>query len=103
MIKTVLLAGGLGTRLRPYTTVFPKPMMPIGSHPVLEIVIRQLAAQGFRDIVISVGYLAELIEAYFISVQSTLDVNITYEREESPWGPRGRWDGFQALTEEHFW
>ena len=66
-MKAVILAGGLGTRLRPYTTVFPKPLMPIGESPILEIIIRQLKAKGFDEITMAVGHLAELIMAFFNS------------------------------------
>jgi NDP-mannose synthase len=62
-MRAVILAGGKGTRLAPYTTVFPKPLMPIGEMPILEIVIRQLAYHGIQDITLAVGYLAELLMA----------------------------------------
>ena len=67
----MILAGGEGTRLRPYTTVLPKPLMPIGDRPVLDIVVRQLKAHGFERITIATGYLAELIEAFFRDGEST--------------------------------
>ncbi len=63
-MKAVILAGGKGTRLAPYTTILPKPLMPIGDMPILEIVIRQLAHHGVGDITLAVGYLAELLMAY---------------------------------------
>ena len=63
-MRAVILAGGKGTRLAPYTTVFPKPLMPIDEMPILEIVLRQLAHHGIRDITLAVGYLAELLMAY---------------------------------------
>ncbi len=86
----VILAGGLGTRLKPYTTVFPKPLMPVGGRPILEIVIRQLQDQHFKEIVLSVGHLAELIEAYFLrAADMGLKVRISYEREEEPLGTAG--------------
>ena len=66
MIKrAIILAGGKGTRLRPYTKVFPKPMMPIGKFIILEIVIKQLKFYGFKHITISVGHQANLIKAFF--------------------------------------
>jgi len=64
-MKAVILAGGRGTRLAPYTTILPKPLMPIGDKPILDIVIRQLRYYGFTDITLAVGYLAELLVAYF--------------------------------------
>src|SRR3954469_15519814 len=65
MKRAVILAGGLGTRLRPYPTILPKPLMPVGDRPVLDIVVRQLRRDGFDRITIATGYLAELIEAFF--------------------------------------
>jgi NDP-sugar pyrophosphorylase family protein len=87
-VKAVIIAGGKGTRLRPYTTAFPKPLMPIGDKPVLEIIVRQLKAQGFNEIVMLVGYLCELIMAYF-GDGSKFNVNITYCREERSLGTVG--------------
>ena len=60
-MHAVILAGGKGTRLRPYTTVLPKPLMPIGDMPVLEVVLRQLKQHGFNQVTLAVSYLAELI------------------------------------------
>ena len=60
-MKAVILAGGKGRRLAPYTTVFPKPLMPIGDIPILEVIIRQLRYAGFDDMTMAVGYLAELL------------------------------------------
>ena len=64
-MRAVILAGGKGTRLRPYTTIIPKPLMPVGDRPILDIIIRQLKQYGFSRVTMAVGYLAELIEAYF--------------------------------------
>lgn len=61
-MQAIILAGGKGTRLKPYTISFPKPLVPIGEYPILEIIIRQLITAGFNSITISTGYLAELIE-----------------------------------------
>jgi NDP-mannose synthase len=87
-MRAVLLMGGRGTRLAPYTTVLPKPLMPIDDLPVGELLIRQLKAAGVADIVLSVGYLAALIEAYF-GDGSRLGVRLTYSMEESPLGTAG--------------
>ncbi len=87
-MKAILLAGGKGLRLAPYTTILPKPLMPIGDKPILEIVIRQLARAGFNDITLAVGHLAELIKAYF-GDGGKLGVQLTYSREETPLGTAG--------------
>jgi NDP-sugar pyrophosphorylase family protein len=88
MRKAVILAGGKGTRLAPYTTVFPKPLMPLGETPILEIVLRQLARHGFKDVTLAVGYLAELIEAYF-GDGSRFGLSLRYSREHEPMGTAG--------------
>lgn len=86
----VVLAGGKGTRLRPYTTSFPKPLMPVGDHPVLEILIHQLIRDRFTCFHFAVGHLAELIEAYFGDGKRWGDdVTISYSREESALGTAG--------------
>jgi NDP-sugar pyrophosphorylase family protein len=64
-MRAVVLAGGLGLRLRPYTTILPKPLLPLGDRPILEIILRQLAAAGFTKIDLCVGHLGELIRVYF--------------------------------------
>jgi NDP-sugar pyrophosphorylase family protein len=89
-MRTVILAGGKGTRLAPYTTVFPKPLVPIGDRPVLEIIVRQLVRQGFRDILLSVGHLGELIEAYFQNGRRNIPgLQLEYFRESHPLGTAG--------------
>jgi NDP-sugar pyrophosphorylase family protein len=87
-IDVVVLAGGRGTRLAPYTTVLPKPLMPIGEMPVLEILLRRLAAAGLTKVHLAVGHLAELIEAYF-GDGSRFGVELTYWREDKPLGTAG--------------
>ena len=64
-MQAIILAGGKGKRLRPHTNFFPKPLVPVGDVPIMEILVRQLARQGFDDIIVLTGHLAELIEAYF--------------------------------------
>ena len=88
MEDVVLLAGGTGTRLRPYTTVLPKPLMPIGDMPVLEILLRRLAAAGLSRVNLAVGHLAELIEAYFGDGRR-FGVELVYWREDEPLGTAG--------------
>ncbi len=87
-MKTVILAGGRGTRLAPFTTVLPKPLLPVGGYPILEIVIRQLKKFGFTDITIAVGYLSHLIETYF-GDGSKFGVNVAYSAEKEPLGTAG--------------
>ena len=87
-MRAVVLAGGRGTRLRPYTTVFPKPLMPLGEVPILDVVLKQLVAAGFQDIVLSVGYLAELIRAY-CGDGSRYGIPLRYLQEETPLGTVG--------------
>lgn len=89
-MKVVILAGGKGTRLRPYTTVFPKPLVPIDNMPIIEIIMTQLYSCGFRDVTITVGYLAELIKTYFMDKQDKFPgMSINYIREFEPTGTAG--------------
>ena len=87
-MRAMLLAGGLGTRLLPYTTVLPKPLVPVGDTPVMENLLRQLAAHGVRDITVSVGHLAALIETYF-GDGSRCGLTIAYQHETEPLGTAG--------------
>jgi NDP-sugar pyrophosphorylase family protein len=87
-MKAVILAGGKGTRLKPYTTVFPKPLMPINDKPILEIVVRQLKSYRFNEIIMAVGHLAELIMTFF-NDGSKYGINIKYTREDKPLGTAG--------------
>jgi NDP-sugar pyrophosphorylase family protein len=87
-MRAIILAGGKGTRLRPLTLNFPKPLVPVGDAPILEVVIRQLAAAGFTRVTISTGYLAELIEAYF-SDGAKWGIAIDYVREDAPLSTAG--------------
>lgn len=87
-MQAVILAGGKGTRLKLYTAVFPKPLVPVVDMPILEIIIRQLAYYGFTDIVLAVGHLKELIMAY-CGDGSKWNVRITYSFENEPLGTAG--------------
>jgi NDP-sugar pyrophosphorylase family protein len=86
--QAVILAGGRGARLRPYTTVLPKPLVPVGGIPIAEVIIRQLKSHGIKNIVMATGYLAELIEAYF-GDGSRFGVRIEYLKEKNPLGTAG--------------
>ena len=97
-MKAVILAGGRGTRLAPYTTVLPKPLMPVGDRPILEIVVAQLRHHGFSDLVFAVGHLAGLLEAYFGDGER-FGVSITYSLEKEPLGTAGPLSLVEGLTE----
>ena len=84
----ILVTGSKGTRLKPYTVVLPKPLMPIGEYPILEVVIRQLASHGFNHITISVNHQAELIKTFFGN-GSKWDIKIDYSMEDKPLGTMG--------------
>jgi NDP-sugar pyrophosphorylase family protein len=96
MKRAIVLAGGLGMRLRPYTAVLPKPLMPVGDRPVLDIVIRQLRHHEFDKVTIATGYLAELIEAFFRD-GTEHGVAIDYHREHTPLGTAGAIGSIDAL------
>ncbi len=81
--RAVILAGGLGTRLRPYTLVLPKPLMPIGDYPILEVIIRQLVQHGFDHITLAVNHQAELFKAFFAD-GSRWGIRIDYSLEDKP-------------------
>jgi len=87
-MRAVVLAGGKGTRLRPYTVVLPKPLMPVGEFPILEIVVRQLSRHGFDHITLAVNHQAELIKAFF-GDGSKWKVRIDYSLEDCPLGTMG--------------
>lgn len=89
-MRAVILAGGKGTRLFPFTANFPKPLMPLGDTPVLEVLIRRLVRCGVRDITLSVGHLSELIKSYFEHRRSlTSEINLRFIEEEEPLGTAG--------------
>ncbi len=86
--RAVILAGGRGSRLAPYTTVIPKPLMPIGDRAILDVVVHQLRERGFTELTLAVGYLAHLIKAVF-GDGSAFGVNIDYHEEKTPLGTAG--------------
>jgi len=87
-MKAIVLAGGKGTRLAPYTKILPKPLIPIGDMPILEILIHQLKKAGIDEIILTVGHLAELLRAFF-NDGSKLGVKISYSYEQQPLGTAG--------------
>lgn len=86
--RAVILAGGIGSRLRPYTVVLPKPLMPIGEYPILEVVIRQLVHCGFDHITLAVNHQADIIKSYFNS-GSRWGIHIDYSLEKQSLGTMG--------------
>lgn len=98
-MRAVILAGGKGQRLRPYTTVLPKPLMPIGDMPILEVVLRQLKAAGVERVTMAVGYLAELMQAFF-GDGKRLGLQIDYSFEDRPLGTVGPLTLIPSLAEE---
>ena len=82
------MAGGKGTRLRPYTNILPKPLLPLGLRSIIEINIRQLADFGIDNIIIAVGYMGELIET-IIGNGEKFGITIKYSYEEHPLGTVG--------------
>ena len=87
-MKAVVLAGGKGTRLEPYTTILPKPLMPIDDMPILEVLLRQMKRAGINHVVLTVGHLASLLRAYF-GDGAQWDLDITYSQEQIPLGTAG--------------
>lgn len=100
-MKAVILAGGKGKRLAPYTTVFPKPLMPIGDIPILEVVLRQLKAHGCEHITLAVGHLAELLRTFF-GDGNKLGMKIDYSVEDKPLGTAGPLALIEGLQEPFF-
>jgi NDP-sugar pyrophosphorylase family protein len=96
--QAVILSGGKGKRLRPYTVVLPKPLMPVGEYPILEVIIRQLALQGFEQITLAVNHQAELIKAFF-GDGSKWNIPINYSLEDEPLGTMGPLKLIHSLPE----
>jgi len=87
-MKAVILAGGRGTRLRPHTLVLPKPLVPVGEKPVLELLIQRLKKFGLEEVIITIGYLGGLIRA-FCGDGNKWGMNISYSEEKEPLGTIG--------------
>jgi NDP-sugar pyrophosphorylase family protein len=96
-MRAVILAGGLGTRLRPYTTVIPKPLVPLGDRPILEHIILRLAKHGVRRVDLCVSHLGELIQAYFSQVALPDGVELHWHWEDEPLGTAGALNAVQDL------
>ncbi|QLH19817.1 sugar phosphate nucleotidyltransferase [Streptomyces sp. Rer75] len=101
-MHAVILAGGKGVRLRPYTTALPKPLVPIGEqHAILEIVMRQLAAAGFTSCTLAIGHLGHIIRAY-VGNGSQWGLRVGYATEDSPLGTMGPLLTMLDRLPEHF-
>jgi len=87
-MKAVILAGGLGTRLKPFTEVIPKPLLPLGESSVLEIQVRALKRAEFDEVFIATNYMADYVEA-FLGDGSKYGIRITFSRETTPLGTCG--------------
>ncbi len=98
--RCVILAGGKGTRLRPYTSVFPKPLVPLGERPIIDIIIRQLYYHGIRQTTLSVGYLAELLQSYFANFNDNYsDMELDFVKEPYPLGTAGPLAAIEGLKD----
>lgn len=87
-VKPVILAGGLGSRLRPYTWVVPKPLLPIGERPIIQMTINWLRSYGFKEVAIALGYRGELIQAY-LGDGKKFGIEIHYVQEDQRLGTAG--------------
>jgi NDP-sugar pyrophosphorylase family protein len=96
-MRAVILAGGLGTRLRPYTTIIPKPLVPIGDRPVLEHIIRSLIRCGVDRIDLCVGHLGQLIGVYLAHADLPREVKLSFNWESEPLGTAGALAGVPDL------
>lgn len=96
--RAVILAGGKGSRLGPYTTVLPKPLLPVGDRAILDVVVRQLRDYGFTDLTLAVGHLAHLVRAV-MGDGLTHGIRIGYHEEEEPLGTVGPLATIEGLDE----
>lgn len=97
-MKAVILAGGKGTRLAPYTHILPKPMMPVGDRAILEVILGQLSRAGIAEVTLAVGHLASLMQSYF-GDGSRYNLKIDYAFEPTPLGTAGPLALIEGLTE----
>ncbi len=100
-MQAIIMAGGKGRRLRPYTAILPKPLMPVSDLPILEIILRQLKFYGVNKIVLAVGYLSELLKAYFGDGRKW-GIDITYSYEDKNLGTIGALTLIDNLEENFF-
>lgn len=97
-MKAIVLAGGKGTRMAPYTNILPKPLLPIDDMPILEVLIRQMKRCGIEEVILTVGHMAYLLESYFKD-GSYYGVDISYSKEDEPLGTAGPLSLLEGLDE----
>src|SRR3954465_2563101 len=99
--EAIVLAGGKGTRLAPFTHVLPKPLLPVGERPILDLVLTQLSRAGCTKGTMAVGHLGHLIEIY-CGTGDRWDMEIAYFREETPLGTVGALAQIEGIPDEPF-
>jgi NDP-sugar pyrophosphorylase family protein len=99
--QAVIMAGGKGTRLHPYSAIFPKPLMPLGDMPIMELLLRRLKAAGIVEVIVAVNHLRHLIEVYF-GDGSDLGMRLYYSDEEKPLGTAGALGNMLPMLDETF-
>lgn len=98
-LSTVILAGGKGVRLKPFTINFPKPLVPLGNTPIIEVLIRRLIEYGLTDITLALGHLSGLIKSYFLNQRElSSKVSLRFVEEEQPTGTAGSLASIQGLS-----
>jgi NDP-sugar pyrophosphorylase family protein len=98
--RAAVLAGGLGTRLRPYTTILPKPLFPVGDRPILELMFDWLAGGGVERVDVCIGHLGELIQTYFSQAQTIpSELEVSWRRESEALGTAGALRGVPDVEE----
>ena len=100
-MQALILAGGKGSRLLPYTKVIPKPLMPIGEMPILEIILRQLKNSGFDSVILAVNYMSQMFELFFQKGEK-IGITIEYSYESKPLGTAGPIANAFNLLEDDF-
>ncbi len=99
-LRAVILAGGKGTRLKPFTVSFPKPLVPVGDRPILELLLRRFIQSGVKDITLTLGHMAELIKAYFAHRHDLAEgITLRFVEEAEPTGTAGSLKLVPDLTE----
>jgi NDP-sugar pyrophosphorylase family protein len=99
-MRAAILAGGLGTRLRPYTTILPKPLVPVGDRPILELIFVWLARNGITEVDVCIGHLGELIQTYFSQAQTIPDgLHVRWRWEREALGTAGALASIPDLAE----